>query len=721
MRTKIVAILLVVFSLAVKAQVGKQFWFAAPEMAKHSADMQLRLCVFADSLDADVTILNPHSSPLTIHLSAFSHQEVILAPDYSTYMQDIAVYHNQVMPRAIIITSEAPVSCYAQMTGVNGEIYTLKGENALGTDFVVALQNRFRNSNAITQSQIYTNAYSSAQIIATEDSTIVDIYPTELLYGDSAIVPRHILLNRGEVYSIRAASKRAQAHPVATRIVANHPISVLTMDDSMSPYQKYFGEDAVAEQQVPLPLLGNDYIAIANGTKWEGVFVTDLTTDSTEFISMNGQKALYIHRDHPIQVFQLTGYGNEAGGTQLPSLGNSGSRRVIYSRPTDSKWTWMHILTPTENKNHILINAQRVDPSLFQPVPEAAHWSFATINVSQIATSQTIVVTSDKDIFHLSVIDASSAAVNAQGKAIPTSCSFGYFSSYGKIEKPENPEMIEALETPDTPETLEIIDTLEILDTLETLDTIDTPTPHHFTLYMEGAYSHLPFGNRDFTWGLGYGAGIGFLYEYENKHFLLNLGVGFLWQDVEHRSQTDMSVPFTDTQGDESTLMMRIKRSDRVRMGYVEVPVLIGGIWKGFYLLGGVKAGVPLFGNTRCEARMTNYAVYDQYFVPFSEMSNHGLQVDVPTTRTESRPKFVADTRASLELGLHLDRYRLGLFADYGVLWPKLDNGSTPWMQLNNPVEPATWELHHPLASSVSNGACTHTLLAGVKFTIRLL
>lgn len=724
MRKRIYVILTLLCSLSTFAQVGQQFWFASPEMARHSADMQLQLCVFADSLDADITIAMPASSSFpvrTIHVPAFSHQTVLLAPDYTYYMRHIAAYHNSILPNALSISASAPVSCYIQMTGVNGEIYTLKGENALGTEFSLALQNRFRNSNTRTKHQIYENAYASAQVIATEDSTLVTIYPTQLLYPDTTLTPRQVMLHRGQVYSFRAVSKRAEAHPTATRIVASKPISVLTMDDSMSPYQKYMGEDAVADQQVPTSLLGTDYIALSNGLNWEGLLVTDLTTDSTEFISMRGREALYIHRNHPVQVLQLSGLGNEAGGTQLPTLYNSGSRRVVYARPNDSRWTRMHILTPTANTSAIRIDGQLLDTALFTPVPEAEEWSYATVDMSRHAKDKTITITSDGDIFHLSIIDASSAVRSKQGYAVPTSCSFGYFSSYAHpIPEPE--VILPPVEVAE----VAVVDTLPVLPPAPPVVVEDTVPEkpksegHHFAMYMLGAYSHIPFGNSDFRWGLGYGVGLGFLYEYQHNHFLLDLGVGVLWQDVEHRSESDASAAYTDTQGDECTLSMHIRRSDRVRMGYVEVPLLVGGQWNGFYLMGGVKAGVPLWGNTRSEARMSNWAMYDKYFVPFQQMPNHGLRLDEPVTRRHARPSYIADTRLSLELGLRLRRYRLGVYADYGVLWPKMDNGTTPLMDMTDPLQPSTWSLHHPLSSSVSNGKYAHTFFTGLRFTIVL-
>jgi len=719
LRAWILSCMMLVMVASAHAQLGRQFWFASPELALHSADMQMRLCLFADSLDADVTISMPAAIRLPIHdihLKAGGYEQVVLATNYDEYMRYVAAYHNQVLPRAYYIQSSSPISCYVQISGVNGEIYTLKGEDALGTSFCLAMQNHFRNSNSTNSRGTYSNAYASAQIVATEDSTIVVIEPTQVLYGDTAILPRQIRLNRGEVYSFRAASKSAQAHPTATRIYANHPIVMHTMDDSMSPYQKYYGEDAVAEQQVPVSLLGNEYIALGHGLKWEGLVVTDLETDSTEFISMNGKRSLYLHREHPIQVFQVTGCANEAGGSQLPPLTNTGSRCVHYVRPQDSRWTRIYILTPTSNTDAIYVNDRKIEPAQYEPVQGAPDWSFTMVDMSRYTKQAPMTVRSRGDIFHMSVIDGSSASKNAQGQPVATSSSFGYFSSYAK-----------------TTVYAPAVDTVSLMsDTLVAIspiaseegkdkDSVESkPNRHHLNLYMQGAYSHIPFGNRDYLWGLGYGAGLGLLYEYQYRHFLLDIGAGFLWQDVEHRSQQDMTLPFVDTQGDMSTIQMRIKRSDRLRMAYVEMPLLLGGIWQWFYMLGGVKVGTVVYGNARSEVRVTDYAEYNQYFVPFSGMANHGLQTDVPKEHSESRPQWMLDTRLSLELGWHWQRYRLALYADYGALFPTLDNGDTPCLKVDDWANLSTWEIHHPLNSSLINAHYAHNFFTGIKFTIQL-
>lgn len=749
MRLKIQHIVLLVILLlpiSAQAQVGKQFWFASPEMATHSRDMSLRVYIFAETdNETDITLSLPADSlfiPLSVHLNGHSYQEVVIAPNYQDYMTRFAAYHNKINNTGILIAANNLISAYVQMTGINGETYTLKGENALGNDFMAAIQNQYRNSNTNSKQGVYKNAYSSVQIVATEDNTTVTIEPSQVLYGDTTITNRTVVLHRGQVYSIRAKSKQPLAHITATHITSDKPIVVLTMDDSMSPYQKYFGEDAAAEQMVPSSLLGTDYIAIGRGLKWEGVCITDLQTGKTEFRSMNGQPTMVIHSDHPVQVFQITGHRNEAGGTQLPELNHSGSKVVHYKRMIDSRWAWIHLLTKTNNIDSLYINDSPISSTLFHPVQDDPEWSYAIIDITAYPMDELIDVTSSGGLFLMAVTDASSAIKAADGHDVPTSCSYGYFSSYSMPVVPQDTDTIPIVEEP----IIEPIDTLPVIDTVPPVDSV-VHSPHRILLYGEGAYSHIPFGNRDFQWGLGYGAGAGIMYEYQHKHFILNVGVGFLWQDVEHKRKVDISGPWTDSRGTDVILMSHVQRSDRSRMGYVEIPVLVGGSWDWFYCLGGVKVGFPVFGNTQCTARVSDYGIYDKYFVPLSEMPNHGYRNDVPVEKKDSRLDYVVDTRLTFELGVNLGRahvsqpiqptdslitlpeenpntnqpdkvtYRLGFYVDYGLLEPRQKSDAV-WMDTNDDVRFERWQLNHPLRSTYGNNAWTQNFFVGIKLTI---
>lgn len=740
-------ILLLLLPIGVRAYTGQQFWFTAPEMVTHSRDMSLHLYVYADTTTT-ITIsmpAEPTFTPITFSAQGGQETAYILSPDYADFMARWAASYSQTSNRAVCIEAQHPISCYIQMTGVNGETYNLKGETALGTTFSVAQQNRYANCLKPTQHHIYDNAYAGAQVIATEDSTIITIYPSAPLINDSTAEPITVTLMRGQVYAFRAAKKDAEAHLSGTQITANKPIAVYTMDDSMSPYEKYFGEDAVADQLVPSNLLGTDYIAVGNGLKWEGVSIYDPQTDSTEFIPMAGKQALYIHRDHPVQVFQITGYRNEAGGAVLPPLEQAGTQEVHYTRIPGSMATILTIVTPTENRAAMLLNGTPLDTTLFHPVDSLPTWSYARLDMARIPNSGVFHLTSQGTIFHLGIIDALSTLRSKDGRRLPTSCSYGYFSEYLRPEPaPEViiPDTIIPVETLVIPTDTPLIqtDTLPIppVDTLPEKE--KHPVHGHINLYMEGAYSHLPLAHPDVHWGLGYGVGAGVLYEYRKDHFLLDVGVGFLWQDVAHLlPRQQFTTDIIDTQGSPATLLYQVDRNDRSRMGYVEVPLLVGGNWNRFYLLGGVKVGVPVFGNTCSTADISDIGLYDQYFVPFEEMPNHGFRMNVPEQRHADRLTYKADTRLSLELGANLGQayihqgtdsvseqeqrradkvtYRLGVFADYGLCWPAA-TGTGDWLVTDDPYNYSTWQLNHVLRSAWADERYIQDFLVGVKLTI---
>ena len=299
-------------------------------------------------------------------------------------------------------------------------------------------------------------------------------------------------------------------------------------------------------------------------------------------------------------------------------------------------------------------------------------------------------------------------------------------------------------------------DTIIVPDTVKVDSVPRKPKygPHSILIYGEGMYSHIPFGNTDFQWGLGYGAGIGLLYQYQKNNFLLNVGAGFMWQDTEHKRTIHTTNNIIDSQGTPCIVQSTNVRSDRSRLGYVELPVLVGGTWGGFYLLGGVKIGAPLFGNTLCRTRVTDDAIYDRYFVPFEDMTNHALRFDVPYEQKKERIVYKFDTRLSLELGVNLGdvtmrrhtvaptdtldslsaapmeeiilpeeqpepavECRLGVFADYGLLWLPY-TGTQAWLEDSDFMQVEKWQMSHPLNSTLNNRNRAQNFFVGIKLTV---
>ena len=777
------------------AQVGTEFWFAAPELALHSRDMSYRLYLFAEAEATDVTVSMPAESsfsPITVHVDEGGYQEIMLAKSYEEYMNTYIAKNGSKGGRGLYISSKAPISAYVQMTGVNGEAYALKGDNALGIDFYVSQQNLY--TNCIMAGEVYEHAFSSVQIVATEDSTEVTIEPTVGIGFTASRKPIVVMLNRGETYAFRASSKDGALHLTGTHITSTKPIVVNSTDDSMAPHPKIYGEDLAADQILPAIVCGTDYIAIGRGLSWEGLFVTaledntivsfigqsepvngEVTTveaktlvlakNQTQFVPLGKTNAaVYLHASKDVQVFQISGYHNEAGATQLPSLYRSGSKQVQYVRLADSKYMNVHILTPTTNIAHITCNDELIDSTMFIPLQGNKDWSYAVIDASMMPLGKRIQFRSSKDVFHLGVIDATSILKpNKQGKIIMTSCTYGYFSSYytPEMDIKYGREVIPPLAG--RKDTLKVKDSLSIKapsverkaipeDTVIEQDSTKS-LQHHFAIYMEGGYAHLPAFVNDVKWGTGYGAGAGLLYELQKEHFIFDIGAGFLWEKSQHKMPiTEFQKEYIDTQNAQNTLVYSIKRSDWTQIGQVDIPILFGGSWKHVYLLGGIKIGVPVWGRTDVNTSISNIAIYNQYWVPLSQMDNHGLRFDVPENRVETRLDYKLDTRLSFEFGFNIGpdlivhndtiasdslaiadtmaqtvasttkpskvRCRLGVFADMGALWPIQSFENMPLCAPEDAFNYSTWQLNHVLKSDAMNERYIHNFMVGIKFTV---
>ena len=158
---------LLLAQFAIQAQTDTVFWFAPPDLEISHQQTPIRFCFTTYEHPATVTLSQPANSgftPITINIAADS----FFIYDVSS-MVDIMETKpvNTIVNRGMHISSTTPVSCYYESVGNNSEIYTLKGRNALGTDFLVPMQTQLNNN--------YNSSTSSIELIATEDNTVVQI------------------------------------------------------------------------------------------------------------------------------------------------------------------------------------------------------------------------------------------------------------------------------------------------------------------------------------------------------------------------------------------------------------------------------------------------------------------------------------------------------------------------------------------------------------------
>jgi len=427
--------------LSLKAQIGTDFWFAAPDLEQQHAQTPIYFCVTSFDQAATVTFTqpaNPSYQTQTFELDANSFYQY----DVSSIVDMVETKpYNQVVNYGFHITSTTPVSIYYESNNNNSEIYTLKGNNALGYDFIVATQATYPNN--------YTTTCSRAEFVAVYDDTEVTIVPNVALKGGIAAGQTvTVTLNRGQSYAVEAANTSAAGHLRGTRITSNKPIAVNTSDDSVVLGSHY---DLVGDQLVPVNMLGTNYLAVKTSTTSDHLYFYP-TEENTE-IYINGsstpmttlspgsdyhytmsEAVTNITSSKPISVFQLTSTSSdEMGGTVLPQVRCTGSNKVAYRRPSIDGTSPMivTIVTGTENVGGFTLNgsADIITAASFTEVPSKPEYSYCRKDVSNyvpVGQVMRLANTCENGYFQLGVFSGSSGT-----------CTYGFFSDYQEFSRVE--------------------------------------------------------------------------------------------------------------------------------------------------------------------------------------------------------------------------------------------------------------------------------------------
>ncbi|MFC0877207.1 hypothetical protein ACE01N_11470 [Saccharicrinis sp. FJH2] len=445
MKKTLLIISLLLLSFGGFAQIGKEFWFACPNTCQRSwgGDENIQLVIVTFDQPATVRIDQPDVEGLvnidTTKTIAANSSWIF---DLAGYKSLVEVIDGQPLPYGLNITSDNNISVYYANTSDNSEVYTLKGKNAKGKFFIVPMQTEFVNSTSYGA----TEARSSIEILATEDSTEIEV-DLKVMTGDpqqtSPVQTMKINLNRGWAYSFKAKDREASAHLYGTTIRSDKLIVVNTTDDYVAP------GDLIGDQLIPVDLLGVNYIAVKNQGNNEkvyvfptenktDVFVNGVKANTTGFLNMGDNLAVTLVNDatsitssKPVVLFQITSKSgsSEFGGAVIPSYTCTGSMETVYSPSFDE--ITLDIITQTECIGSFTINGRSdvLFASNFAPVPGVAGWSFARLRLD---TGDDIIknynnvlrIKNSKGYFHVGAYD------NPNGN----SCSYGYFSDFHEVE-----------------------------------------------------------------------------------------------------------------------------------------------------------------------------------------------------------------------------------------------------------------------------------------------
>jgi uncharacterized protein (TIGR02145 family) len=435
--------LLIFCPLILWGQTNTSFWFAAPEVSSGHGDQPIYLRLTSFSQSAIVTISEPANTILNFP------PITVFVPSNSTYSVDLSTLKTQVEckpPNAILnlglhISSNVPITAYYEVANVlNPEIFTLKGNNALGTSFYIPSQSVLNNEPTFTP-----DAYNSFDIIASENNTTVTINPRKAIIGHVAGIPFSITLNQGQVYSAQAIGQLGTDHLMGSVVTSDKPVAITVKDDS----DRYPGQDCqdlTGDQIVPVNIIGTDYIVVRGYTNSinDWVFVT-ATADNTQ-VSVNGSVAAILNAgysynfnmtstnlcssvqtDHPVYLWHVTGYGCETGSSLLPAMDCTGSTQVAFTRTTSFSFQ-MIILAKAGAQGSFTLdgNPALVTAAMFSSVPGNPAYVYARINfaVSTLPVGAHIL-TNSQDIFHMGIIHTYD--IDQRG------CSYGYFSDFASL------------------------------------------------------------------------------------------------------------------------------------------------------------------------------------------------------------------------------------------------------------------------------------------------
>lgn len=440
MRIIFVAVLLSLFQFIAKAQFDTEFWFAAPEVTIGHGDRPIYLRITSASMASDVTIsqpANPAFSPINISLLP----NTSITVDLTTWIDIIENKPpDQVLNYGLNIIATEPVTAYYESSSNNNpEIFALKGKNALGKEFYVPMQNYLNN-----MTNYLPLAYSSFDIVATEDNTIINIVPTKDLVGHPAGIPFNVVLQKGQTYCAQSASHLGINKPSGSYVTSNKNIAITIKDDSMNSLPFGSCADLGGDQIIPVRMLGMKYIVVpgflnapydqafivatqdTTMVTIDGVFVATINAGESYQHSLNGISASYIETSAPVTVLQLSGFGCEVGASILPSIECSGSSSVTFTRSTVNP-LYVTLLVKQGGEGNFLLNGVPgvISAASFSNVPfTGGVWKYAQISfdLALIPTGVSKTISNTSNLFHLGIIHGTSTH----------GCRFGYFSDFSR-------------------------------------------------------------------------------------------------------------------------------------------------------------------------------------------------------------------------------------------------------------------------------------------------
>ena len=460
---KILYILIVVSAIhfQVNAQVGKEFWFVAPDVWEENGDDPVILRITAFDTNASVTVSMPADNNRVLK------QVTISANTQYSFELDKSVVENYpvntVNNKGIYISSDTDIAAYYEVSNPNNaEKFILKAENALGKTFFVPSQNIYQNYQGYNGS-----ANEKVDIVASEDNTTIEIIPSVDVTGHAADIAFEIILDKGQTFCIENRDISANGALAGTEINSDKRIAVTISDDAVIEDVDSHPNDLIGDQLIPINAIGTEYVAIntskasdsfKNNNTVQKVFVMAIEDNTLVFLNNTTKNtralqkgeiaefdisdhAVFIYATKRVYAYQVTGLvnsttssANELSSAILPNYNCNGSADVSFTRVFNREF-WVNIIVKRKDKASFeLFDNQGNKLNLkkhinsWQTVPGQDTgqdaWVCCAVNLDELTTGVPYIIKNSTGVFHLCVLDEN-------GSGEESGCtSFGYFSSY---------------------------------------------------------------------------------------------------------------------------------------------------------------------------------------------------------------------------------------------------------------------------------------------------
>ncbi|HLP12780.1 MAG TPA: PKD domain-containing protein [Flavobacteriales bacterium] len=457
---KYLVILIAGFTLStseIKAQIDTVFWFGAPWV---TPDHWWR-----DPIAFEVSTFNYPSTTVRIQQPSSTYDTTFtigpntLFTKYMHHMMDSLENKpaDAVLHHGFKISANHPITVvYDVITRAtnfyNPETYSLKGQNGMGTEFVLPFQTLWDNQTLggdLNGDGTVTQPFQQAIVTATEDNTTIYITPRcPVVGGHPANVTYAVFLPfKGMTYNIQNLTQNTNVvgnNLAGSIVVSDKPVSVTVSDDSVNPAGGGGCHDLMGDQIVPTDVIGNEYIinrGFLNAGSNESFFVlatenfTTVTIDNgttTTTILNQGDTypfsittaLTYVNSDKPVYLLHMSGYGCELGEAILPPLNCAGSDTVAFARPNNQSFL-LNLLCKSGAEGSFLLNgsAAPITAGAFTPVPgTGGAWMGAQISFTTaiVPVGSANLITNSTDLFSMGVINGGAS----------TGCLYHYLSSF---------------------------------------------------------------------------------------------------------------------------------------------------------------------------------------------------------------------------------------------------------------------------------------------------